>query len=148
MKNKGGYLLDVNALIALADPDHKDHDAIDGWWPNPNVWAICPFTEAGFVRVTTNSSYDHPFTVDRARDFLTELATRRGYRYWAVSDPWLKLAAPFADRLFGPKQITDSYLLGLSVKNNAVLVTFDKAIGYLAGSEYGDNLLVLSVRPS
>jgi hypothetical protein len=146
VRRNGGHLLDVNALVALADPDHDKHKAMEKWFVNgPREWAICPFTEAGLVRVTTNASaYSNPLTIEQARGFLTELATRNGYRYWPVSDPWLTLAAPFIDRLFGHKQVTDSYLLGMAVKHNSVLVTFDKAISYLAGSEYSQNLLVLA----
>jgi len=151
------YLLDVNALIALADPDHKHHEAMENWFVSnlkrkdsagsqggKDTWAICPITEAGFVRVTTNpAGYPNALTVEQALAFLTELAARSGYRYWPISDPWASLAAPFLGRLFSHKQITDSYLLGLAVKNNGVLVTFDKGLRYLAGSEYSRNLLVL-----
>jgi hypothetical protein len=34
-------------------------------------------------------------------------------------------------------------LLGLAVKESGVLVTFDKAIKYLAGAIYSQNVLVL-----
>jgi len=45
--------------------------------------------------------------------------------------------------LFGHQQVTDAYLLGLAVKENGVLVTFDRGIKYLAGSQFQRNLLVL-----
>jgi predicted nucleic acid-binding protein len=32
------------------------------------------------------------------------------------------------ERIFGPKQLTDIYLLALAVKHNGRLVTFDRAI--------------------
>jgi toxin-antitoxin system PIN domain toxin len=141
------YLLDVNALIALADPDHQHHEAIENWFVNSidpkHTWAICPLAEAGFVRVTTNPAYSNPLTIEQALAVLNGHATQSGYRYWALSDPWLVLAAPFIGRLFSHRQVTDSYLLGLAIKNNGVLVTFDKGLGYLAGSEYSRNLLVL-----
>jgi toxin-antitoxin system PIN domain toxin len=141
------YLLDVNALIALADPDHKHHKTTEKWFVTlvdlRHTWAICPFTEAGFVRVTTNPGYPNPLTVEQALAVLRGHATRSGYQYWPISDPWVVLAAPFIGRLFSHRQVTDSYLLGLAVKNNGVLVTFDKGLGYLAGSEYSRNLLVL-----
>jgi toxin-antitoxin system PIN domain toxin len=142
------YLLDVNALIALADPDHQHHKAIEKWFVTSvdlkHTWAICPLTEAGFVRVTTNPGYSNPLTVEQAFAFLSEFAKRSGYHYWPISDPWVLLAAPFIGRLFSHHQVTDSYLLGLAVKNNGVLLTFDKGLGYLAGSEYRRNLLVLN----
>ncbi len=56
---------------------------------------------------------------------------------------WAELVEPFRERVFGHQQITDSYLLGLAIQEDGVLVTMDKAIRYLAGAKYGKNVLVL-----
>ena len=56
---------------------------------------------------------------------------------------WATLAAPFRERVFGHQQITDAYLLGLAVREGGVLVTMDKAIRYMAGTQYGKHVLVL-----
>jgi len=53
------------------------------------------------------------------------------------------MAAPFSERIFGHKQITDAYLLGLAVKDDGILVTLDKRLGFLAGTRYSQNLLIL-----
>jgi hypothetical protein len=82
-------------------------------------------------------------TTAEAADILRELATRPGYCYWPITDSWNTLTAPFADRIFGHQQVMDAYLLGLAIKNDGVLVTFDKAIRFLAGAEFSRNLLVL-----
>ena len=66
-----------------------------------------------------------------------------GYRFWPISDSWVVLVRPFAERVFGPNQVTDALLLGLAIKQNGILVTFDKGIRFLAGSEYAANVLVL-----
>ena len=143
---KALYLLDLNALIALGDPDHEHHQAMQEWFiASGNAdWGICPLTEAGFVRVTTNPSY-RPVsrTIAQATAILANFSSHPGYRYWAISDKLTELTAPFAARLFGHSQVTDAYLLGLAVKEKGVLVTFDKGIKYLAGSGYSQNLLVL-----
>jgi hypothetical protein len=34
-------------------------------------------------------------------------------------------------------------LLGLAIKENGVLVTFDRGIKYMAGSEFSQNVLIL-----
>jgi predicted nucleic acid-binding protein len=60
-----------------------------------------------------------------------------------INDKWADVTAPFAARVAGHQQVTDAYLLGLAIKEKGVLVTFDKAIKYLAGSDYSSNLLVL-----
>ena len=111
-------------------------------------WGVCPLTEAGFVRVTTNPAYRGATrTVAQATAILAEFATHPGYRYWTISDKWAVLTAPFSARLLGHQQVTDSYLLGLAVKEKGVLVTFDRGIKYLAGAEYSRNLLVLGMNP-
>lgn len=58
-------------------------------------------------------------------------------------DDWVTLTAPFLERVFGHQQITDAYLLGLAVKEGAVLVTMDKGIRFPAGTQYGENVLLL-----
>ncbi len=55
----------------------------------------------------------------------------------------MTLTAPFAARIFGHQQVTDAYLLGLAIKENGVLVTFDKGIQYMAGAEFSRNVLLL-----
>jgi toxin-antitoxin system PIN domain toxin len=143
---KARYLLDLNALIALADPDHECHQAIQKWFISSGKedWGVCPLTEAGFVRVTTNPAYRSASrTIAQAVAILADFAVHPGYRYWAISDHWAVLTAPFYKRLLGHQQVTDAYLLGLAVKEESVLITFDKGIKYLAGTEYSRNLLVL-----
>jgi hypothetical protein len=39
--------------------------------------------------------------------------------------------------------VTDAYLLGLAIKEDGVLVTFDPGIRYMAGAEFSRNVLVL-----
>ena len=105
---------------------------------------LCPLTETGFVRVTTNPAFGGATrTVAQATAILSELAKRPGYRYWPIAEKWAILTAPFAARVLGHQQVTDAYLLGLAVKEKGVLVTFDQGLRYLAGREFGGNLLVL-----
>jgi len=143
---KTRYLLDLNALVFLADPDSPHYPAVQNWFDTAGRedWGVCPLTEAGFVRVTTNPVYGGATrTVAQATAILAAFAAYPGYRYWPISESWSAVTAPFAARLFGHQQVTDAYLLGLAVKHNGTLVTFDKAIKYLAGANYSRNLLVL-----
>ena len=144
--NKPRYLLDLNALIALVDPDSVHYIAMQEWFDSAGWedWGVCPLTEAGFVRVTANPAFGGAArTLAQATAILAELADRPGYRYWRIADSWAELTAPFSARLLGHQQVTDAYLLGLAVKEDGVLVTFDKGVKYLAGTEYSRNLLVL-----
>lgn len=67
-----------------------------------------------------------------------------GHLYWEIKASWVDLTARFAPRISGHQQVTDSYLLGLAIENDGVLVTFDRGLRYLAGPEFSSrNLLVL-----
>ncbi|MDR3723541.1 MAG: VapC toxin family PIN domain ribonuclease [Terracidiphilus sp.] len=142
------YLLDLNALIALGDPNHVHHNAIQNWFiaEGHKNWGVCPLTEAGFIRITANPRFCAvPRTVDLAIAILQSYAGHPGYCYWPIMemDKWALLTAPFAARIVGHQQVTDAYLLGLAIKYEGVLVSFDKALLHLAGPEYLKNLRVL-----
>lgn len=143
---EGHYLLDLNALISLADPDAQHYGAMQRWFDiaGKHDWGVCPLTEAGFIRVTTNPRYTAAArTVAQAATILQEFSRHPGYRYWPIRHSWAELTAPFTSRVQGHQQITDAYLLGMAIQRNGILVTFDRAIGYLAGSEFSPNLLIL-----
>jgi hypothetical protein len=139
-------LLDVNVLIALLEPGHDFFQKAQNWFGSSGKdnWGVCPLTEIGFVRITTNQSfYPGPRTHEEATSILAELANRPGYRHWPLTESWAALTAPFAVRISGHQQVTDAYLLGMVIKENAVLVTFDRGLKYLAGPQFSRNLLVL-----
>jgi hypothetical protein len=139
-------LLDVNVLIALLEPGHDFFHKAQEWFGSSgrDNWGVCPLTEIGFVRITTNSSFHPgPRTHEEATSILEQLASRPGYRYWPLKDRWAVLTAPFAPRIAGHQQVTDAYLLGMAIKEGGVLVTFDRGLKYLAGAEFAANLLVL-----
>jgi toxin-antitoxin system PIN domain toxin len=142
--SKSKFLLDVNVLVALADEDHVHHDSVLKWFraTGKHHWGVCAFTEAGFLRIFTRPRTGGRSTRD-ATELLTRLIALPGFHYWPISATWSTLAAPFERRVFGHQQITDAYLMGLAVKENSVLVTLDKAMGHLAGTEYRHNLLIL-----
>lgn len=143
---KTRYLLDLNALVFLADTESPFYASAHCWFnaSGSEDWGVCPLTEAGFVRVTTNPAYGGANrTIAQATAILAGFAAHPGYRYWPVAESWTALTAPFSARVLGHQQVTDAYLLGLAVKHEGVLVTFDRGIQYLAGNEFSRNLLVL-----
>ena len=81
--------------------------------------------------------------MEQAVAILQALRGYPNYWYWEINESWVTLTAPFAARIFGHQQVTDACLLGLAINENGVLVTLDKAIGYLAGTRFAKNLLVL-----
>lgn len=139
------HLLDLNVLIALTEPAHADHLKAQEWFNSSGKsrLGICPLTEAGFVRVTTNPAFRPvPRSMGQAMAILRMLKDYPGYSFWGINESWVTLTAPFAARISGHLQVTDAYLLGMAIRRNGVLVTFDKAIEMLAGVEFKQNVLV------
>jgi predicted nucleic acid-binding protein len=83
--------------------------------------------------------------LERAIEILQSLRSHSGYRYWPITqtESWVAVTARFAARITGHQQITDAYLLGLAIKEDGVLVTFDRGIKYMAGAEFSRNVLIL-----
>lgn len=137
------YLLDVNVFLALVSENHRHHQLVTKWFNTPGLeWAICPFTEAGFLR---NATAPRPgqITMSEATAILARMAQEPGYDYLPIEADWQTLCSPFFKRLYGTKQVTDAYLLGLAVQSRLVLVTMDKAISHIAGTEFSKYVLVL-----
>jgi hypothetical protein len=141
--SKPKYLLDVNVLVALTEPEHVHHRTVTQWFDTPGLaWGLCAFTEAGFLRVATNPKVG-AHSVEESTLVLATLARHPGYRFWSISASWETLVHPFQERIFGHQQITDAYLLGLAVNEDGILVTLDKAISYLAGAPFRKHVLLL-----
>jgi|HubBroStandDraft_5_1064220.scaffolds.fasta_scaffold395325_2 toxin-antitoxin system PIN domain toxin len=139
-------LLDVNALIALADAEHVHYQSVMDWFDRDGhrSWGICPLTEAGFVRVTINPVMKaRARTLAQAVSILQLLKGHPGCRSWNIDGSWVDLTAPFATRIVGHHQVMDALLLGLAVREGGVLVTFDRGLKYVAGDKFSQNLLVL-----
>jgi predicted nucleic acid-binding protein len=141
--SKAKYLLDVNVFVALLAENHIHHPLVTSWFNTPGLpWAICPFTEAGFLRNAT-ASRPGQISMSEASAVLATMAQHPGYHYLPIAADWHTLCSPFFKRLYGTKQVTDAYLLGLAVREKLVLVTLDKAILHLAG-EHQSHVLLLS----
>jgi predicted nucleic acid-binding protein len=79
------YLLDVNVLLALFDPNHINHESIhDGFASKEgHSWATCPLAENGFVRVASHPSY--PSSPGRPAGLLKQLhefCEAKGHVFW------------------------------------------------------------------
>jgi uncharacterized protein len=135
------HLMDVNVLIARLFEDHEHHSAARRWFDTPGLqWALCPWTEAGFLRYATRPGR---ISMGEATGILNSLKQQPGCHYHPVTRDWQTLTKPFFNRLHGHNQVTDAWLLGLAIVDRLVLVTFDRAILHLAG-EYSQHVLVLN----
>ena len=140
------YLLDLNVVVALTDDEHEHYASTHRWFStlSGESWGTCPLSDAGYIRLATSpAARIGSGSLTTAIAVLAEVARRPGYRFWPITDEWAKLAAPFAARVFGHQQVTDAYLLGLAIKEDGVLMTFDRGIRYMAGAEFSENVLVL-----
>lgn len=139
------YLLDVNVLVALTSDEHEFHKKAHQWFDLLNAeWALCPLSEAGFIRLAANpATRMGAGSMERATEVLADLVRLPGYSYWPIVNSWVTLTSSFAARIFGHQQVTDACLLGMAIKEGGVLVTFDRGLRYLAGQKFSKNLLVL-----
>ena len=120
------FLLDINILIAVADPDHEHHVKAEAFFlANHKVgWATCPLTENGFVRILGHVNYPKgPGSTDAACAILKQLCAQDGHRFWPDD---LSLRATI--NLPTSKHLTDHYLLSLAMHRQGKLVSLDRHI--------------------
>ncbi|MDQ4117433.1 MAG: PIN domain-containing protein [Actinomycetota bacterium] len=123
-------LLDVNVLLALLDSDHVDHMRAREWLEAEigTGWASCPITENGFVRVISQPRYPSPISPTEAAHLLGRAVDTPHHEFWPCDLSLLDEEVVDRTRVHGPRQVTDSYLLALAVRNRGRLVTFDRSV--------------------
>jgi hypothetical protein len=126
------YLLDVNALVALAWDSHVHHIAMRCWFRAnaAHGWATSPVTESGFVRVSTNPTVlPVALGFSAAVEVLARLRAAQGHVF--LRDD-VSVTAPDFPTPAGYRQTTDAHLLTLARRNQATLLTFDSGVHSLA----------------
>jgi len=124
-----GYLLDVNALLALSDPMHVHHDAAHRWFASKarSAWATCPITENGFVRIASHPGYpNRPGDTPAVLAVLRQLCTAEGHQFWSDDISLRDVLRP--GTVITHAHVTDVFLLGLAVHKGGRLATFDERI--------------------
>lgn len=126
-------LLDINVLVALFDGAHIGHEEAHAWFGQHrgrgHVWATCPMTENGLVRVLSNPSY--PGRRTTVGDAIRRLETFRasgGHAFWPDAVSLCDNSLIHPRRVKGHRQLTDVYLLALAVHHGGCLATFDRRI--------------------
>ena len=129
------FLLDVNVLVALADPTHQHHDLAHLWFSNrgPSKWATCPATVNGAFRVLWRlTAHSGPIMGSHVHDVLGSLLARPG-RVKIEGQPEITDTSVFdLSKLRGHNQIPDALLLAIAIQNQARLLTFDQTIPWAA----------------
>jgi predicted nucleic acid-binding protein len=121
------YLLDVNALLALAHASHTMHGSMEGWVKRlrrGDKLATCAVTELGFVRIAPQARLSPD--VGRACEHLAALKRSRRPLFVLLVDGLGADALPAW--VTTPAQTTDGHLLALAAAHSAQLATFDGAI--------------------
>ena len=127
-------LLDINVLIALFDRTHQHHELASEWIKLhiKHGWASCPITQNGFVRIMTQPNYPRAITLQDAVARLTDATATEHHQFWPDDVSVLSPQSFRHDRMHGPKQLTDLYLLALAVQHQGRFVTFDQSISLSA----------------
>jgi toxin-antitoxin system PIN domain toxin len=135
------FLLDVNALIALAWPSHRGHERVQSWFSRHGRqgWATCPFTECAFVRIVSNPAFSPNFlTIREAVRLLTLNVNHPMHVFWADDLPAEEAVRQFQSRLVGHNQVADAYLLGLVIHKKGRLATLDESLTALLDPKGGE----------
>jgi len=123
------FLLDVNVLIALVDPDHVHHDPAHNWFVTlaDAEWLTCPITQNGAVRVVSGPKYvNGPVRLADAVESLHSVIAKGSHLFVPDDLSILDDAHVKTTKLTSAAQITDTYLLALATSHDATFVTFDK----------------------
>ena len=84
------------------------------------------------MRIMSHANYPNSLPVSRIRDRLFEAASGPLHAFWPDDVSLLNEGVADATRIHGPRQITDVYLLALSVRHKGRFVTFDGSIAISA----------------
>lgn len=139
------YLLDVNVLIALVDPNHVQHETAHTWFQatGRKGFATCPITENGLLRIVGHPRYPNgPGTPAAVAATLGALRALPGHHFWPDSISLVDAEYVNAELLSSHTQTTDTYLLALAKANGGQLASMDSRL-VTAAIAGGENALTL-----
>jgi toxin-antitoxin system PIN domain toxin len=142
-------LLDINILTALLWPTHEHHDAAHHWFGRRQgaLWATCPLTQLGFVRLVSNPAFSSDaLSPAEALALLGQNLAHPNHQFWTDGLEVPAAVKGLEVRLQGYKQLTDGYLLALASRRKGVLATFDRGLGTLAGEALRSSVEIVAVR--
>lgn len=123
-------LLDVNLLIALHDADHVHHIRAAEWLEAhiASGWASTPLTQNGCLRIMSQPAYSNPQPLSQLVQMLQSSTAAPVHQLWSDDISLLDGQLFRHTHIHSSRQLTDLYLLGLAVKHQGRLVTFDQRI--------------------
>jgi predicted nucleic acid-binding protein len=114
------YLLDVSTLLALLWETHEFNERMTRWQENQSL-AVCPVTELGFLRISSQPSFG--LSPAEARRLLTEWKNVRKPVFIPCDLTPLDGDAPPSSG-----KTTDVYLASLAAKHGMHWATLDTGI--------------------
>ena len=123
-------LLDINVIIALLYRGHLMHRAARQWMEQEleHGWATCPISQNGVVRIMAQPAYPNHRPAAQVAERLSEACNHASHQFWPEDISLLQAGLIRWERLLGPRQITDCYLLALAVTHGGRFVSFDQRI--------------------
>ena len=125
------FLLDVNVLIALLDPNHVHHGDAHNWFfaKGQNAWATCPLTENSVLRILGDQRYPNsPGSPAAVVGLLDEFFALPGHAFWPDDISILDHRRLDPSRLLTSQQVADTYLLALAHAHAGQLATLDRRL--------------------
>jgi toxin-antitoxin system PIN domain toxin len=121
------YLLDVNMLLAAIWVEHPHHVRAAQWLKQNRV-AVCPLSELGFIRISTNPQFKFRASMDKTRELLENFLDERGAARIPDDLPALESNPKKSE------EVTDSYLAALAARHDLKLATMDGRIKHPAAA--------------
>jgi toxin-antitoxin system PIN domain toxin len=116
------HLLDANVLIALATPEHDQHESARHWFANlSDSFTTCPITQGALMRYLVRRGS----TAGDAKGLLEGICQHARHLFWPDSLTYLDVRTV---GLVGHGQVTDAYLAQLARHHRARLATFDHGL--------------------
>ena len=112
------FLLDVSTLLAWLWPDHECHSRVLRWQKGKAI-AICPITELGFLRISTQPVFGA--TMAEAREMLAAWHKK-------IQPQFIPCDLKTLDGISSPTsgRTTDFYLASLAAKHEMNWATLDE----------------------
>ncbi len=122
-------LLDINVLVAMAWPNHVHHAATHRWFARHarHGWATSSIVELGFIRVSSNlRAIPAAVSPQEAAALLRRITALPHHHFWTDDVRFASSPSVALSRVVGHQQVTDAHLVGLAIRHNGCLVTFDR----------------------
>ena len=141
-KSMKSYFPDINVWLAVAYRGHRHHPIAAAWFEQVGAEQaiLCRLTQLGLLRLLTMPAVMREDVKSQrgAWDVYDRFMSDERVTFYPEAEPE-RIESMFrqltATPRFAPQQWPDAYLAAFARCGNLTLVTFDKALGKLSGSD-------------